>query len=341
MTDNSARRLASTREGRSTGRVVAGIAKVKHLRQRQHHEVHGDRATGGDTRPGRPCHDQEHRGGNQNSVARRPREEPPRHNPLTGITRGPSQNPRLGRFDRQRKGGSGIGHQVQPQDLDGLQRQRQAGCRRAEHDEDLGQIAAEEIEHELPDVVEDDAALLDGHTDRLEPIVLEHDRRSLACDVGASPTHRDADVGFLQRRGVVHAVADHGDDLAAALIGADDPQLGFGTDPAEHRRVRQPLAELLVGHRVHLPPIQRIGRIQSEIAGDRLRRPRLVAGHHHGRDASLAKRPDRRLDAGSRRIVDTDESDEHQVGEGGLLGRTHVAVCHGEHAQSARGHLLD
>ena len=42
---------------------------------------------------------------------------------------------------------------------------------RDEQDQHLGHVAAEEIEDELPDVVEDDTALFDGRSDRLEPIV--------------------------------------------------------------------------------------------------------------------------------------------------------------------------
>ena len=46
-------------------------------------------------------------------------------------------------------------------------------------------------------------------------------------DVGAG-AHRQAEVGLGQRGGVVHAVADHGDDLALALQPADDVDLVLG-----------------------------------------------------------------------------------------------------------------
>ena len=80
------------------------------------------------------------------------------------------------------------------------QRQRQAGEAGGQQHEDLGDVAAEQIEDELADVVEDDAALFDGRRDRLEPIVLEHDRGRLLGDVRAAAAHRHADVGLLQRR---------------------------------------------------------------------------------------------------------------------------------------------
>ena len=50
----------------------------------------------------------------------------------------------------------------------------------------------------------------------------------LARDVGADPAHRDADVGALQRRRIVDAVAGHRDELAARLQRLDDPDLLLG-----------------------------------------------------------------------------------------------------------------
>jgi hypothetical protein len=43
-------------------------------------------------------------------------------------------------------------------------------------------------------------------------------------DVGAV-LHGDADIREAERRGVVDAVADHGDNIAAALQFLDDPRL--------------------------------------------------------------------------------------------------------------------
>jgi hypothetical protein len=47
--------------------------------------------------------------------------------------------------------------------------------------------------------------------DETEEVIAEkHDVRALSRDIGAG-THRDADVGFDERRSVVDAVANHGD----------------------------------------------------------------------------------------------------------------------------------
>ena len=52
-------------------------------------------------------------------------------------------------------------------------------------------------------------------------------------DVGAG-ADGDADVGAGQRRGVVHAVADHGDLQAAGLELGDLVRLVLGQDLGEH-----------------------------------------------------------------------------------------------------------
>ena len=58
-----------------------------------------------------------------------------------------------------------------------------------------------------------------------EVVVQQHQAGGLAGHVRAAPAHGDADVGGLQGRGVVDAVAGHGHDLAVGLEGVDDPQL--------------------------------------------------------------------------------------------------------------------
>ena len=68
----------------------------------------------------------------------------------------------------------------------------------------------------------DRAALLDGLHDRAEVVVHQHDVGDVAGDVRASRTHRDADIGGAQRRGVVDPVAGHRDHVAAGLERAHD-----------------------------------------------------------------------------------------------------------------------
>ena len=74
--------------------------------------------------------------------------------------------------------------------------------------------------------------LFDGHHDGGKGVVLEHDIRRLAGDIGAALAHGDADIGLLEGGRVVHAVARHGDDSAGFLPQADQVELSV---PGETR----------------------------------------------------------------------------------------------------------
>ena len=138
----------------------------------------------------------------------------------------------------------------------------------------IGDVATEQVKHELADVVEDDAALFDGGRNRLEPVVAQHDCGGLLRHVGASSTHGDAHIRLSQRRCVVDAVADHGDDLAAHLQRRDDPQLVLGRDTAEHTRVRHRRMKVAVGESLQQPA--RFMRDRPRAKG---REPRTVLSH--------------------------------------------------------------
>ena len=97
----------------------------------------------------------------------------------------------------------------------------------------------------------DVAAEVDGAHERGEVVVGEHDLRGLLGDLGAA-AHGDADVGLLERGGVVHGVAGHGDDLAGLLHEPGQPHLVLGRDPAEHVQLRQPFDHLGVGQLLQL-----------------------------------------------------------------------------------------
>jgi hypothetical protein len=77
----------------------------------------------------------------------------------------------------------------------------------------------------------------DGGGDGGEVVVGEDHRRGLAGDVGARFAHRDAEVGLLERRRVIHAIARHRDDVASALERLHQPQLLLRRDAREHRHL--------------------------------------------------------------------------------------------------------
>ena len=86
----------------------------------------------------------------------------------------------------------------------------------------------------LDEVVVEPAAELDGLDDRREVVVGEDHRRGLLGDLGAGDAHRDADVGALERRRVVDAVAGHPDDVPLALEDVDEADLLLGRHARDH-----------------------------------------------------------------------------------------------------------
>ena len=72
------------------------------------------------------------------------------------------------------------------------------------------------------------------------------------ADVGAGDAHRDADVGLLERRRVVHAVAGHRDDVAALLPCRRRRAACRPATRARRRRCPRPGVRALVAHRLEL-----------------------------------------------------------------------------------------
>ena len=143
-------------------------------------------------------------------------------------------------------------------------------------------FAREQVHQVLLDVAEDAAALLHRRDDRGEVVVGQRHRRRLLGHVGAGDAHGDADVGLLERRGVVDPVAGHRDDVAVLLQGGDDAQLVRGRDAGVDLDLLDLALERRVVDRVQLRAGDHAaGLEQAQLAGDGLRGERMVAGDHH------------------------------------------------------------
>src|SRR5687767_6224120 len=77
----------------------------------------------------------------------------------------------------------------------------------------LAEVGRQHEGQGLDEIVVDAPALLDGGPDGREVVVGEHDVGGFAGHAGARASHRDADVGLLEGRGVVDTVAGHGDHM--------------------------------------------------------------------------------------------------------------------------------
>ena len=102
---------------------------------------------------------------------------------------------------------------------------------------EFGDVVGEVVGQEPSDVEEGLAALPHGRHDRGEVVVEQDQVRSLPGDLGAGGAHRDADVGHLQRRCVVHAITGHRHDVPTPAQGLGDPQLVLGRGPGQDHAV--------------------------------------------------------------------------------------------------------
>ena len=129
-----------------------------------------------------------------------------------------------------------------------------------------------------------------AHADRLhnrcEVIVQENERGGFTGHVRSSTAHRNADVGRLQRRCVVHPVARHRNDLAIGFQSIHQPQLLLRDHPGKDVDRSHPPLELGVVDLVQIGAGDDFidGR-EPRLTGDALRRGRMIAGNHDHPDA--------------------------------------------------------
>jgi len=164
-----------------------------------------------------------------------------------------------------------------------------------------------------------------------------------------SIAHRHADVGALERGGVVDAVAGHRHHLAARLQRGDQAQLVLGAGAGKDVAVLGELLQFLVrggldlGARHHA---QRLGRAEAHLDADRARGAGVVAGDHLHADAGGVAGADGVDGLRARRVDDADEAEEDHVlleilERERLLVVRDLARGRGEHAQAFGAQGLD
>ena len=84
-------------------------------------------------------------------------------------------------------------------------------------------VRGDRVANEPANIVVDAPALADGRNHRGEVVVEEDHGAGLPRGIGAGDPHRHADVGPLQRRGIVDPIAGHRHQLTLGLQCLDDP----------------------------------------------------------------------------------------------------------------------
>ncbi|GIX62824.1 uncharacterized protein BcabD6B2_22590 [Babesia caballi] len=257
--------------------------------------------------------------------------EPPiaRHDGLLGRTRLRGHDVVVGGLAREGHRRTAVGHEVEEQNLerlDGRQRPDENGEREVH---DLADVGAEQEGDELLDVGVDGAARLDGVDDGAEVVVQQNHVGSALGDVSAVDAHGNTNVRGLERRGVVHAVASHGREVALALerLHNDDLVLRLGAaEDGDARRVGvddavgQVLPEVVVVD-VHVAALEDASGLVAQVVelveeanllGNGGRSRLLVAGDHDDAHAGLDAGLHRAFHAEAGRVEAADAAEHDQ-----------------------------
>ena len=265
---------------------------------------------------------------------------------VLGVARLALHNVALGVLHAQRERGETVGNQVHPQQLHRLE-DGKADERGDKHREDLGKVGRKQELDDLADVVVDATALFAGTDDGGEVVVGKHHVGDVLGDIGTGDAHAHADVGALDGRGVVDAVARHGHDLVARLPSLDDAGLVLGLDAGVHAVVLDVRVELLFAHAIEVGTGDGLAAIgdDAQLLGNGHGGVDMVARNHDGADTGVVRLADGVGDLGADRVNHAGQATEDQV----MLERGGAAVardlgvgaaCQRQHAQGLVGHGL-
>ena len=266
--------------------------------------------------------------------------------PLLRIPRRPAHDLRVCflRLEDHRAGG--VDNQFQEDDVNREQQHRPIGEEHRDQGEPGdGDVNREDVRDRLLNVVEDPPPQFDRLNDGGEIILQQHQRSRLAGDVRSPAAHRDADVGRLECRGIVDAVAGHGDDFAIGLEGVHQPQLLFGHDAGKQADVLNAPRQLFVRPLVQLGSADGlIGMAEADLPPDVLRGRGIVSRDHHHPDSGAVALLDCLGDPGPNRVGEPDQAQELEIDRVLLrrqLGLSQFSLGNGEDPQPLTGHRGD
>ena len=331
--------------------VVSDVEQVERLEEHEGDEGHGAGHGGHPElclRSGRQHQHREGAGGHDCAGEQDPEQPGPGQDALAGRAGWAAHGVGADRVDAQRHRRWPVHDQVDEQDLQRGERRPagDAGDRRDQEGDHEAERGGQLEPGELDDVVVDAAALADRADDGGEVVIGEDHRGGFLGHLGAGDAHGHADVGPTQGGRVVHPVAGHGHDVAAALQRAHDADLVLGGDPGDDADLVEPAGEVVVVR----DPVQ-VGagdRVagDAEVGGDGPGGHRVVTGDHPDSDARVAALGDGLAGLGAGRVDDADERDEHDpveqvhrvLGALDVVGGE-VARPEGEHPHALLGQL--
>ena len=246
------------------------------------------------------------------------------------------------RFGAERDGGQGVGAEVEGQDLQHTEREGEVSARERPHGErgELGDVVGQVIGEESADVDVGGATLFDAGDDAREVVVEQDEVGGLPRDVGTAAAHRDPDVGLVQCRSVVDAVAGHRHDVPTVAKGAGDAELRLGGHAGDDDSVaveQRAKHGVVVGQLVTRDDDALVAE-QADPFGDRCRRRRMVPREHGHLHAGSTAVPECLVDPLAGRVDQRQQPAQLQVGLGVVavdpVVRCPRLGCDREHSQA-------
>ena len=201
------------------------------------------------------------------------------------------------------QGGQHIGAEVHRQDLHHREGRRDAEGHHRQERRGLREVRHQDVGDELADVAHHAAAEAHRLDDRREVVVQQHDVRRFFGNIHG-PVHRQADVGRVQRGGVVDTVAAIPDDMPGLFERPHDPLFLIRLDFGEHVDLRHARHQRFFAHVPQFPARQQVRVGDPDFVGNVHGDQAMVAGDHLERYAERVQSRQRVADAGLRRFID-------------------------------------
>ena len=160
--------------------------------------------------------------------------------------------------------------EVVDQDLNRQHRQKWQDQRSRRHAEHVAEVGAGAHHHVLHDVAERAAALEHAAVEHAQVLVEQDEVGGFARHVHGA-VHREPDVGGVQRRRVVDAVAQVADHVPAAAERVNDAVLLGRRDAAEQAHGLGARRQRRIGQRLDLGSRQHAAHRQAQLGADVLR----------------------------------------------------------------------
>jgi len=148
--------------------------------------------------------------------------------------------------------GQTVGDQINPEQMNRHERCRQSYYHADCHQQQFTGVARQQVLKRFADVGVNAPALFDSSDNRGEVVVGDNHVRRLLGDFRSCFPHGDADVGALDGRSVVDAIAGHRDHRIIRFPGTDDAQFMLGGDAGVNGNFGRSPPEFVVGHLVQI-----------------------------------------------------------------------------------------